>query len=357
MPEPEPESKSESETTYCRPPLAASGSIRLGHGSGGKMSADLIETVFLPQLGNEILNRLEDAAQLSLPSSSIAVSTDSYVVSPVFFPGGNIGSLAVHGTINDLAMSGARPLFLTAAFILEEGFGIDKLKEIVDSMAQACRQSNVQLIASDTKVVGKGACDKIFINSCGIGVIECKQAPMPSKARAGDQVILSGDLGRHGMAIMSCREGLELETDVISDSKSVYNEVQAIMTCCPDGAIHSLRDITRGGLSSVLNELACASNTGISIKEARLPLHPQVSAACELLGLDPLYVACEGRFLAIVNPEHARLVLSVLKDYSEHACIIGEVLSEHKGRVLLESKVGGKRIIDKLPGEQLPRIC
>lgn len=331
--------------------------IRLGHGSGGKMSSDLIENVFLPRLHNPILNGLDDAALLKINNQQIAMTTDSYVVSPIFFPGGDIGSLAVHGTINDLAMRGAQPLYLCAAFILEEGFSIEDLQRIVDSMSAACQQCNVALVAADTKVVGKGAVDKVFITTTGIGIVSAASVPSADRAVEGDTIIVSGDLGRHGVAIMVARENLDIETDIVSDSAAVHELVKELIDS--KASIHCMRDITRGGLASILNELAGSSDVGFDIDESKIPIDPQVNAICELLGLDPLYVACEGRFVAIVPDECAEKVLELMKQspIAKDAAAIGAVVSAHRKRVVLRSSIGGNRILDKLTGEQLPRIC
>jgi hydrogenase expression/formation protein HypE len=341
----------------CPLPRTDSELIRLGHGSGGTMSAALIGELFLPKLGNETLSLLDDAAIVQIGKGSIAVTTDSYVVSPLVFPGGNIGSLAVHGTINDLAMRGAKPLFIAAGFIIEEGLAIDLLSKLIDAFAAACRDTGVQLIAADTKVVGKGAADKLFITTTGIGLIEHQPAPSAQNATAGDVIIVSGDIGRHGMAIMSTREGLDLETEIVSDSAPLHTVVQAILASGIQ--VHCLRDITRGGLAGVLNELAAASGVGMEIEEGAIPVHPQVKAVCELLGLDSLYVACEGRFVAIVPESEEERLLSMLNEQSQggEARTIGRVTCEHPSRVIMQSHVGGKRILDKLSGEQLPRIC
>jgi hydrogenase expression/formation protein HypE len=321
------------------------------------MTTNLIESTFLPLLGNDVLNQLDDAALVSVQGATLAITTDSYVVSPIFFPGGDIGSLAVHGTINDLAMRGARPLFLAASFILEEGLSIDDLRRVVASVGEACRISGIKLVAADTKVVNRGAADQIFITTTGFGVIDKLPAPAANRAEPGDCIVVSGDIGRHGIAVMSCREGLDLETDVLSDSFPLHNIVQAILHEACD--VHCLRDVTRGGLASVLNELASASGVGIEIEEAAIPVHPQVRAVCELLGLDPLYVACEGRLVAIVKAGSSDQVLEAMRKLSgaEAATTIGMVVADHPGRVVLRSLVGGNRILDKLSGEQLPRIC
>lgn len=343
--------------TVCGLPIASSDIIRLAHGSGGKMTSSLIESLFVPLLGNEQLNKLDDATDFMLGSTRFAISTDSYVVSPIFFPGGNIGSLAVHGTVNDLCMRGAKPLFITASFILEEGLPLQMLAEITRSFSQACKDSNVKILAADTKVVGKGAADNIFINTTGFGQIDVEPAPSCQSAIPGDLIIVSGDIGRHGMAIMSARESLNLETEILSDSAPLHKIVQALMEDAMP--IHCMRDITRGGLATVLNELAKSSNVGMYIYEHDIPVHPQVEAVCELLGLDPLYVACEGRFVSIVSAEAAESVVSRIRqiENGSNPSIIGEVRSEHSGAVIVETRIGGKRILDKLSGEQLPRIC
>jgi hydrogenase expression/formation protein HypE len=321
------------------------------------MTADLIESVFLPELGNPTLNRLDDAAVLNINGQRLAITTDSYVVNPIFFPGGDIGSLAVHGTVNDLAMSGARPLYMTASFILEEGLAIEDLRKIVRSMAKAANESGVELVAGDTKVVNHGAADKIFITTTGIGLVETSKAPSADQAQAGDCIVVSGDIGRHGMAIMCAREGLDLETVIESDSANLHPMTQAMAAA--GGNIHCLRDLTRGGLASALNELSSSSNVGMEIVESNLPIHPEVRAACELLGLDPLYVACEGRFVAILPEPHVEEALASINTnaHGKDARMIGKVVADHPGRVVLKTRIGGRRIVDKLSGEQLPRIC
>jgi hydrogenase expression/formation protein HypE len=341
----------------CPMPDAKTEIIKLGHGSGGKMSANLIENVFLPRIGNEILNQLEDSALVTVNDSSIAITTDSYVVSPIFFPGGNIGSLAVHGTVNDLCMRGARPLFITASFILEEGLPIEDLEKIAESVEQACHEVKVKLVAADTKVVNKGAADRLFITTSGVGIVDKLPAPAARRAKPGDCVLVSGDIGRHGIAIMSCREGLDLDTAIVSDSYPLNGLVSAILA--GPSEIKSLRDITRGGLAGVLNEIAVAAKAGIVIEEEAVLVHPEVRAVCEVLGLDPLYVACEGRLVAFVPADSADEVLSIMRKQpcAESARLIGQVVSDHPGRVVLRSQVGGNRILDKLSGEQLPRIC
>lgn len=340
----------------CRLSINSQGSIRLGHGSGGKMSEALINNLFLPILGNTHLNELDDAAVVEAGQSKIALTTDAYVVNPIFFPGGDIGSLAVHGTVNDLSMRGARPLYLTASFILEEGLPFATLERIVRSFKEAAEKAEVQLVAADTKVVNRGAADQIFITTTGIGLIE-QTPPSANSARPGDVIIISGELAQHGMAIMCAREGLELETELLSDSAALNDLVLAILASSKH--VHCMRDLTRGGLASAANELAQSSQVGIEFDETAIPIHPQARAVCELLGLDPLYVACEGRFLAIVDPQDAHNILQVMQKHplGKNAQIAGTVVDEHKGVVILKSTVGGKRILDKLSGEQLPRIC
>ncbi len=351
----------EMEAISCALPHVGSTVIRLGHGSGGKMTANLIENVFLPRLGNVILNQLEDASIISLPDnahSQIAVTTDSYVVSPIFFPGGDIGSLAIHGTINDLAMRGAMPLAITAGFILEEGLLISELTQIITSMQEACTRGQVNLVAADTKVVGRGAADRLFINTTGIGIVRFSVPPSVKRAMPGDVIIVNGDIGRHGMAVMATREGLELETTILSDSAPLHRIVESILPL--EHAVHCLRDITRGGLAGVLTEIATASNMGVLIHESEIPIDPQVNAICELLGLDPLYVACEGRFVTVLESARADEFLQLMNErwFGEYSFrVIGKVVEEHRNRVVLRSRVGGNRIVDKLSGEQLPRIC
>jgi len=341
----------------CGVPLQSAGVIRLGHGSGGKLTEQLIERIFLPRFGNPILNQLDDAAVFSLGDSRLAFTTDSYVVNPLFFPGGDIGSLSVHGTVNDLSMKLARPLYLSVSFIIEEGFSLQHLEQIVESLNGAAAKVPIQIVAGDTKVVNRGAGDGIFINTTGIGIIQAEFIPSASKAHPGDIVIVSGDIGRHGVAIMCARDGLELETSLESDSATLHEVTSALAPISE--SLHCLRDLTRGGLSSALNEIANSSNVGIDIDEQSIPIHSSVRGVCELLGLDPLYVACEGRFVSIVDAERADLVLELLKqhDVSSKSVVIGSVTAEHPGRVVAKTAIGGRRIVDKLTGDQLPRIC
>lgn len=321
------------------------------------MTEQLIEQAFLPALSNEILVEGEDACVVPLQTDRLAFTTDSYVVSPIIFPGGDIGSLSVHGTVNDLCMRGARPLYLSAAFIMEEGLCRKRLETVVNSMKNACLESGIRLVTADTKVVNKGCADELFITTSGIGIVERPDIPSVSRARAGDVIICSGDIGRHGMAIMAAREGLELETTIESDSAPLNIMVERLSEI--GASLHVLRDITRGGLAGVLNEISQASKVGLEVDELEIPVNEEVRAACEILGLDPLYVACEGRLVAIVKGADENRALEILREspHAQGSRTIGRVVAEHAGRVVLRSRVGGRRIVDKLSGEQLPRIC
>ncbi len=341
----------------CPIPITDYKNILLAHGSGGKLTNDLIRKMFLPQFRNKHLETLGDGAVLpSMNGRRLTVSTDSFVVSPVFFPGGNIGSLSVHGTINDLAMCGAEPLYLSVGFIIEEGFPLDELWEIILSMEEAARDAGVQIVTGDTKVVDKGKCDRIFINTTGIGAAWPDVTVGANRIQPGDHIIVSGDIARHGIAIMSVREGLEFESTIESDSASLYDLVNTIRQA---GDIHALRDPTRGGVSSALNELAEASGLGFVLHEDSIPVQEQVRAACEILGLDPLYVANEGKLIAFVSSKDSKAVLEAMHQHpmGKDAEIIGEVVGDHPGMVVLKSRIGGTRVVDMLTGEQLPRIC
>lgn len=341
--------------------------ITLAHGSGGKAMHELIEGLFLEYLKNPLLEKLEDQAVFEINSDHanprLAFTTDSYVIDPIFFPGGNIGSLAVHGTVNDLAMSGARPLHLSAGFIIEEGFPIADLKRILESMRDAAAEAGVEIVTGDTKVVPRGSADKIFINTAGIGVIEHAAQISASRAQPGDKVILSGAIGDHGATIMIARGELELETDIESDSAPLNWLVQEMLDEASRfgglDAIHALRDPTRGGVATTLNEIALTSETCIQIHEELIPVREEVKGACEILGLDPLYVANEGKLIAIVAPEIAEALVARMRENKSgrEACIIGEVKREPQGIVALQTGFGGTRIVDMLTGEQLPRIC
>jgi hydrogenase expression/formation protein HypE len=345
----------------CPAPIPSDECVLLGHGSGGKLTADLIQRVFLPELGNAVLNALEDQATLRLDGSNeqptIAFSTDSFVVKPLFFPGGDIGTLAVHGTVNDLAMGGATPLYLSAAFILEEGLPMGVLRRIVASMGQACAEANVQLVTGDTKVVDRGKGDQVFITTSGIGIVPPGRNLSIRNPRPGDRILISGTMGDHGIAIMSMREGIEFETVLKSDSAPLHDLARAMLGACP--SIRWMRDPTRGGVSSALNELASAAGVGVKIDEAAIPLRREVEAACEMLGLDPLYVANEGKLIAVVPAADADLLLEVMRGHprGRDAALIGRVVDDHPGMVVIRSLIGGERLVTMLAGEQLPRIC
>jgi hydrogenase expression/formation protein HypE len=341
----------------CPVPLSTYREIVLAHGSGGKLSQRLLQEVVLPQFRNDLLAPLHDGAVFSIGGSRVAFSTDSYVVSPIFFPGGDIGKLAIHGTVNDLAMCGARPLHLSAAFILEEGLPMENFRRIVESMRDAAIGAGVTLVTGDTKVVDRGKADKIFINTSGIGLVREGVDIQPSRAQAGDKIIISGQIAVHGIAIMSVREGLEFETEIASDTAPLNGLVEAMLAACPD--IHVLRDPTRGGVTSALSEIAQSANVGMLLDEARIPISEEVKGACEILGLDPLYVANEGKLLAIVPAVDADRVLAATRSHplGREAAIIGEVTTEHPEYVLMKTRIGGTRVVDMLSGEQLPRIC
>jgi hydrogenase expression/formation protein HypE len=343
----------------CPLPLQNYPTIVMGHGSGGKMMSDLIRHMFLPLLGNQALNQLGDAAVLDINPDAprLAFSTDSFVVHPLIFPGGNIGDLAVYGTVNDVAMTGAKPLFLSAGFILEEGLPMETLGQITTAFAAAAGQAGVQVVTGDTKVVNKGHGDGLFINTTGIGLIPPGVQIAPDSAQVGDAVIVSGTVGDHGMAIMSVREGLEFETRIISDTAPLHELVETMLAASLD--IHCLRDATRGGLAAALNELAKSSQLGISFEEQRVPLQPAVRAACEMLGMDPFYVANEGKLVAIVKGTVAEEVLVAMHSHplGQHATIIGQVVAEHPGMVVSKTAIGGSRVVDLPAGELLPRIC
>jgi hydrogenase expression/formation protein HypE len=345
----------------CPIPIYEHKQIVLGHGSGGKLTADLIDKIFLPAFRNPILDKLDDQAVVTVNGTRLAFTTDSFVVTPIFFPGGDIGKLAVHGTVNDLAMSGAQPLYLSAAFILEEGLAVDDLRRIVESMRAAAAEAGVQFVTGDTKVVDRGKGDQIFINTAGIGVIENGINISADRARPGDIILLSGYLGDHGMAIMSQREGLEFEGAIHSDCASL-NDLVAAMLATPSSStdfIHCLRDPTRGGAATTLNEIAKRANVGMLLRETAIPVRDSVQGACEVLGLDPLYVANEGKLLAIVEPAMAGAVLQQMRAHplGQDAAVIGEVVADHPGMVLMKTEIGGTRVLDVMFGEQLPRIC
>jgi hydrogenase expression/formation protein HypE len=341
----------------CPLPIARHPRIVLGHGSGGKLTAELIETMFLPAFRNDYLDRLDDQAVVDINGSRLAFTTDSFVVTPIFFPGGDIGRLAVNGTVNDLAMSGARPLYLSVAFILEEGLPMDELQRVVDSMRAAAAEARVLLVTGDTKVVDRGKGDKIFINTAGIGIIERPVTISAGGARPGDRVILSGYIADHGMAIFAQRENLSFESDIVSDTAPLGDLVEGMLEVT--ASIRCLRDPTRGGVATTLHEIATRSNVGIEIDEAAIPVRESVRGACELLGLDPLYVANEGKLVAVVDAAHANDVVARMRTmkYGGDARIIGKVVAEHPRLVLMKTDIGGTRLLDLLWNEQLPRIC
>jgi hydrogenase expression/formation protein HypE len=331
-------------------------SILLAHGSGGKLSHELVEKKFLPFLANPALNKLDDSAIFEA-SGRLAFTTDGYVVNPIFFPGGDIGKLAVCGTVNDLAMNGAKPLYLSLSTIIEEGFLLSELERIVQSIKKASEEAEVSIIAGDTKVVNRGQADKLFITTSGVGIVPPGVDISGANARVGDKVLLSGTIGDHGMAIMSQREGLKFSTTLRSDCAPLNKLVSQMLEA--SSGIHCMRDPTRGGLATTLNELARQSKVGIVTEEAGIPVKEEVKAACELLGLDPIYVANEGKLVAIVDPADADKILARMRKnrYGRDAAIIGEVTSKHPGKVVMKTKLGPSRIVDMLTGELLPRIC
>lgn len=340
----------------CAIPAALPDRIGMAHGGGGRMTARLIETVFRPAFANPALDAAHDGAVLAAGNAKLALTTDTYVVRPMFFPGGNIGDLAVNGTVNDLAMCAARPLALSAAFVLEEGLPTADLERVVASMRDAAARAGVAIVTGDTKVVEHGKGDGIFITTSGVGIVEYGEVS-PGQVRAGDAVIVSGDLGAHGIAIMSVREGLEFDGAVASDTAPLWEPVRALLRA--GVGVHCLRDLTRGGLASALNEIAATARLSIAIDEACLSTLPVVRAACELLGLDPWYVANEGRFMAVVDAAHAERAVQILRrfDVAKDAAIAGRVGADREAIVTLKSRIGGSRIMDMLSGEQLPRIC
>lgn len=342
----------------CAIPLADTERVQLGHGSGGKLSSQLLSRIFLPHFSHPVLTRLADAAVLTVPGNDLAVSTDTFVVHPLEFAGGDIGMLAVHGTINDVAMMGAEPLYLTAGFVLEEGLPLATLERIVSSMARAAQAAGVALVAGDTKVVERGKADGVYINTTGIGTMHSRFRPGPDRALPGDAVIVSAPIARHGMAIMAARESVGFEAEFASDTADLYPLVRALGDRLEE-RVHVLRDPTRGGAASTLNEIAAASKVGIELDESSIPVPPDVLAACEMLGLDPLYVANEGVLVAIVPDQVATLALDCLReqDLGREACVIGRVVRQHPGMVVMKTALGGTRVVDMLPGDQLPRIC
>lgn len=342
----------------CPLPLDDYPAVVLAHGGGGRLGKQLVEQLFFPALGNPLLAAFHDGSVLEVGGARIALSTDSYVVKPAFFPGGDIGSLAVHGTVNDLAMCGARPLALSAGFILEEGFPMADLWRVATSMRDAAARAGVQVVTGDTKVVDRGTGDGVYLNTTGVGVVPPGVAIAPARARPGDVVLLSGDIARHGIAIMSVREGLEFETALASDSAPLHDMVAPLLAHLGE-RVHVLRDPTRGGVASALVEIAGSAQVGVRLQEAAIPVWEEVRGACEILGFDPLYVANEGKLLAIVAREAAEEALALLRAHplGTEAAIVGEVVAEHPGKVFLKSRIGGTRVVEMLSGEQLPRIC
>jgi len=338
-----------------RPPNAT---VLMAHGGGGRLSQSLIESVFIRAFDNSALSARHDGAVMEFGHERLAFTTDSFVVSPLFFPGGDIGSLAVHGTVNDLAMCGAVPLALSAGFIIEEGLPMEQLERIVASMAAAAAAAGVSVVTGDTKVVDRGKGDGLYINTSGVGMVRPGVAIDPRRARPGDVVIASGPIGNHGIAILSLREGLQFTTQVVSDSAPLHRMVVGALNAGGDD-IHVLRDPTRGGVASALNEIAAQAGVGIRLDEASVPIDEEVAAACEILGFDPLYVANEGKCLVIVAPGAADAVLQALRSdpLGRLAARVGEVVEDHPGRVVMRSRVGGERVVDMISGEQLPRIC
>ena len=347
----------------CPLPIFDHPQIVLGHGSGGKLSAELIDKVFLSRFRNPLLEKLDDQATLSINGTRLAFTTDSFVVTPIFFPGGDIGTLAINGTVNDLAVGGATPLYLAAAFILEEGLPATELGRVADSMAQAAREAGVQLVTGDTKVVNRGKGDKVFITTTGIGVIERPTQLSADRARPGDKILLSGTIGDHGITILSQREGLEFESALASDCAALHELIAGMLDAAEESGdllgMRVMRDPTRGGVATVLNEIADRSGVGMLLRESEIPVRDEVRGACEMLGLDPLYVANEGKLVAVVAAEIADRVLEAMQRHplGAEARIIGEVTEQPTGMVLMKTGVGGTRVVDVLFGEQLPRIC
>jgi hydrogenase expression/formation protein HypE len=350
----------------CPAPHPTKGTILLGHGSGGRLSAELMRSVFLPAFHNPVLARLDDQAIVYVNGVRLAITTDTFVVKPLFFPGGDIGSLAVHGTVNDLAMGGAKPLFLSVAFIIEEGLSMDVLRRVVESLRAAAEKACVEIVTGDTKVVEKGSGDQLFINTTGVGLVPEGLELSANRARPGDKVLLSGSIGEHGIAILAQREGLEFECPVSSDSAALHELVAKMLDASAhsgksqvSSAIRCLRDPTRGGVSSTLNEIAEQSRVGIQLEESAIPIREEVRGACEMLGLDPLYVANEGKLIAIVAPEAADAVLSAMRAdaLGKNAQMIGTVVESASPIVTIRTSLGTSRCVDMLAGDQLPRIC
>jgi hydrogenase expression/formation protein HypE len=341
----------------CPLPFLEHDTIQLAHGSGGRLSADLINRLFLPRFGNDILNRLEDQAVLQMPAGRLAFTTDSFVVDPLFFPGGNIGDLAVNGTVNDICMSGAQPLYISAAFIIEEGFAMEKLHRILLAMEEAAARARVSIVTGDTKVVDRGGCDKIFINTSGLGMVPESVNISAANIKAGDKILVSGTIGDHGMAIMTSRQNLSFETRIQSDTAALDGLVGNMLQASE--RISALRDPTRGGVATTLNEFARSSGVGIKLFADCIPVLPEVRGACEILGIDPLYVANEGKLVVAVGAEDSDRLLEAMRahELGKRTTIIGEAVADHPGMVTMETGLGACRIVDMPVGQQLPRIC
>ncbi|MBU8870170.1 MAG: hydrogenase expression/formation protein HypE [Gemmatimonadales bacterium] len=341
----------------CPLPLLDHDTVQLAHGAGGRLSADLIEKLILPRFSSKELDPLEDQAVLDLPPGKLAFSTDTFVVDPLFFPGGDIGDLAINGTVNDVAMSGAEVIALSVGFVLEEGLPLSDLHRVLCSMQKAAARAGVKIVTGDTKVVGRGQCDRIFINTSGLGVVPEGIRLSASALKPGDRIILSGTLADHGMAVMTVREGLSFQSTVSSDTAPLNGLARVILDACPE--TRTMRDPTRGGAATTLNEFATASQVGIKLDEAAIPVRPEVQGACEILGIDPLYVANEGKLICIIPAEAADRVLSAMHNHEagREAVILGDVVAEHPGLVTLRTSLGVERILDMPIGEQLPRIC
>jgi len=342
----------------CPAPLARYATVQLAHGGGGRLSQQLIDELFVQAFGNPILEPLHDGAVLNAGGQRLAFSTDSFVIQPLFFPGGNIGSLAVHGTVNDIAMCGATPLWLSAGYIIEEGFGMKELCAVVEAMREAAAQAGVQIVTGDTKVVDRGKGDGIYINTAGVGLVREGIRIGADRIEAGDAILVNGPIAEHGIAIMSVREGLEFETNIESDSAALGGLVAAMLDAGGED-VHMLRDPTRGGVASALDEIATTARLGLRLQEAKVPVREAVRGACEILGFDPLYVANEGKCVAVVARRAAERILAAMRAHERgtEAALIGEVTSDHPGRVVLRSQVGADRIVERMSGEQLPRIC
>ncbi len=346
-----------SEGLVCPVPITNYDKIVLAHGGGGTLSHQLIQKMFFPEFDNDMLQAEQDGAVYEVNGTRFAFSTDSYVVKPIFFPGGDIGELAVYGTVNDLAVCGARPQFLSAGFIIEEGFSMEELWQIVQSMKKAADRAGVQIVTGDTKVVDHGSGDKIFINTSGVGTVYDGVNLSWNRIQPGDKIIISGRIADHGIAILSAREEFQFETSVKSDTAPLNGLIERILQVCSE--VHMMRDPTRGGISSAMNEIALKSNRGIRLEESKIPIGDEIRAVCEILGLDPLYIANEGKVLIFVSADNAAAVLHEMKKHplGRESEIIGEVVSDHPGRVVMKTLIGSNRVVDMLSGEQLPRIC